>query len=393
MPVLAEDSIRDHSVRVNSVRVEGFARLFEEEIPLPDALVSIEEYAWDEQLETTPVLINSFSVRTNSQGRFSTQVARNHWFRLTLHEGEPRSFKEARNAWIQHVDIVNALMELESVDQIVEFFLARKITIWTQSKLLNYISMDSSLMYADKHYWTSSHEISFQVPLKITYELMKILGMTIYGTEFNPEHCHLAITALAPDNSHSEHLAESSLCTSYCFKNCSQPKGQTLKDCPHGAEGVTFQSSPVSELIHYMGIKSSCKTDLLATGLNSTSRDGGALLPNMRPSKKVAYVDAFQNSDSLGRQYFLCSPGSIINISPPQGPIGRKDESIWVPQEGETNLRVTYAIIRFIDYLFPEIQEATSVMTYAAMTMTGAYFLWACLWSRTILSMSAKYIK
>ena len=378
------------------VTVEGFARLFEEEIPLSNALISVEEYDWTPGLPLPATPLQRFSINADSEGRFHTQVTRNRWFRLTLHGGKPRSYKEARDAWIQHVSILNALMEVDTIDDMVETLLASKISEWIENRLLNYISMDSSLMLADKDYLSSTHEISFQVPLQVTYDLMKFLGNSVYGTTFDPSQCHLAVTALAPDYSQEpEYHTEQSL-SKHCsvpphFVNGSFTVAQTLKDCPHGAKDVTFTSTPSSELIHYLGIKSSCKTDLLAAGLSSTTRDGGALLANIKPSVNIGYLDAWQDgSFYLGRHYFICSPGSVINISPPQGPVGVKDESHWVAQEGQTDIRVAYGLMRFVDHLFPEINSATR--TVVDTTVVSLEMLWMCLWSRTALLRSRKYL-
>lgn len=365
-------SLLAHAQANETVRVEGFARLFEEQIPLSNALVSVEEYDWNKSLEEEPLKVSQHMIMTNQKGLFSTRVTRDRWFRLSLQAGAPRDYKEARNAWTQHVAVLNTLMEISFVDELAEFLLAHKISDWTHSKLLNYIAMDSGLMLADHDYWTTHSEISFQVPLRVTYELLKFLQDSVYGVELNPGRCQLVVTALAPRS------------PPYLI-NDPAPRPQTLYECPHGARNVTFLSQPASELIHYLGIKGSCKTDLLATGLKSTSRDGGALLSNITPSKGVSYLDSWQDAETyLGRKYFLCKPGSIINISPPQGPVGRKDETDWEAEEGSgPDWRVVYGIVHFAHFLFPEVDEIATDITDSART--ASITAWLALWLYTAM--------
>ena len=342
-----------------TVVIEGFTRLFEEEIYLPDASIMLEEFQWNGSHDSVPHKVRTQALKTSSNGRFSARVTLGHWFRLRLQTGKPPSYPAARDAWLQHVSILNTLLEYESIKSFFELLMEKKISEWVDEGLLNFIGMDSSLMSADKHYLDRNNEISFQVPLRITYKLLETLGSSVYGVEVDKNSCHLAVTALAPKPAAREQFFTepaynySDLCLN---RNTLRPAVETLFDCPHGASNVTFHSSPHSTFIHYLGVKDNCKTDLLSTGLTSTTRDGGAILFNMTARKSVGRLNAYQhNLLHIGTHYYLCEPGRIINISPPQGPIGLDDEREWTAKETIPSTSVVSGIFNFVYYLFPEI--------------------------------------
>lgn len=359
-----------------AIIIEGFTRLFEDAIFLKQARITLEEYQWDDQANAAPILVATQTLETSDHGRFIARATQGRWFRLRLHSGSPPSYEVARDAWLQHIAVLNSLLEFDAIKTFFELLLGKKVSEWINEGLLDYIEMDSNFLPANRHYVTRNNEISFQVPLRITYKLLEQLGSSVYDNEPDPNSCHVAVTALAPKRSRHRpppvSLPRRSSSFPCYYQNATFPAVETLEDCPHGASKVTFFSSPRSRFTHYLGINDNCKTDLLSTGLSNTTRDGGAILFNIRAQKNVGELKAYQH-DSLhiGTHYFLCEPGRIINISPPQGPVGINDESDWTAKKTVPSVSVVSGLLNFACYLFPEITLApeTIITTIQSIIM------------------------
>ena len=84
------------------VRITGFARLLEEETFLSGAVISIDVYDWNGDLQIAPKKIFSKIINTDADGYFNSYVQKGRWFRLSLHPGMPPSIDKAMADWIQH---------------------------------------------------------------------------------------------------------------------------------------------------------------------------------------------------------------------------------------------------------------------------------------------------
>ena len=328
--------------------ITGFARLLEDDIFLSNADMNLDVYDWDGNSENPPHLLYSSLIRTNSAGRFNARVEKGKWFRLSLLTGEPPNINEAMAVWMQHAIPGLKQFSNETVEAF-RFLNPRNV------KLLNYISIDSGFMPADKDYVGQNREISFQVPLEITANILKTLIWSVYGESKDASSCQLVVTALSPKDNESACKSTNPLkpvkdiWAHACPTKRYQPDVQNLSDCPHGARGVTFSSEPESRFVHYFGINDQCKTDLLAAGLSETTRDGGAFLVNISPpqNRGVSRVRGRQNGTELPEHYFLCEPGKIINISPPQGPAGLKAEQGFTSSNSRIGLSALVGIVVF----------------------------------------------
>ena len=331
-----------------AIRITGFARLLEEETFLPDALITVDVYDWNGDLRVAPEKIYSKKIRTNGEGYFDSIVRKGRWFRLSLNSGMPPCIDKAMADWIQH-----ALPGLEGLSgKFVWLFNHRNPD---HDALLDYITIDSGLMLADKDYVGRNREISFQVPLMITVNVLRALAWGFYGINQETSACQLVVTALSPkDKKYGpfwSYLPDTgAIPEKTCPATNYQPDVQNLFDCPHGASGVTFTSWPESERIHYFGINKKCKTDVMSTGLTETTRDGGAFLTNLTPpeSKRAGWVRGVQDGTELAGRYFLCEPGRIINISPPHGPVGLKAENGYRPEGEGMSLSAGLGILVFV---------------------------------------------
>lgn len=330
------------------IRVTGFARLLEEDVFLPNAAMYLDVFDWDGNTANLPDKISSTLIKTDDSGRFDTKVEKGRWFRLSLEPGKPPNINEAMAVWMQH-----ALPGLEWYsEETVKLFLFLNSK---NAELLHYIATDSGLMQADRDYVGRNREISFQVPLVITANILKKLAWSIYGENQEASNCQLVVTALSPRKNETicdkanpwESVKEAFYDT--CPTNHYQPEVQNLFDCPHGASGVTFSSVPESKMVHYFGINDKCKTDVLVSGLTETTRDGGAFLVNLTPSEKggVGLVRGKQKGTELPEDYFLCEPGKIINISPPHGPAGLKAEVGYKPSGSGIGISALVGILVF----------------------------------------------
>ena len=329
------------------IYISGFARLLEEETFLSDASIAVDVYDWNGDLQIAPKKIDSKIIHANDEGVFNTYVKKGRWFRLSLNQGLPPSIDKAMADWIQH-----ALPGLEGFSSEFAWLFAQRNP--DHGALLEYIAIDSGLMLADRDYVGRNREISFQVPLVITANVLKALGWGIYSIDQEESACQLVVTALSPKNRHGPFWSYLRNTTAIPKETCPaesyQPEVQNLFDCPHGASGVTFTSWPEPARIHYFGINKKCKTDVMATGLTETSRDGGAFLTNLTPLKSgfAGWVRGIQNDTELTERYFLCEPGRIINISPPHGPAGLKAENGYKPEGEGLSLSAGVGILVFI---------------------------------------------
>lgn len=304
------------------VVVSGFARLLEEETFLSRAEIIVDEFDWNGNPQEAPKKRCSRTITTNAEGDFHTTVQKGGWFRLSLKQGVPSNLDKAMADWLQHAvpSISNFSSEALTIIRLLN----------TESEqLLHYIAMDSGLMPADKDYLGRDREMTFQVPLVITRSILNQLSLSTYGIGIDATACQLVVTALSPRfSSTHKHLYT-------CPNHAYAPLVQNLFDCPHGASGVTFSTFPQSQGVHYFGINEKCKTDILASGLTATTRDGGGLLGNIYPEEpgKVAVLFSKQHGTDLPLKYFLCEPGRMINISPPHGPAGLVVENGFVETE------------------------------------------------------------
>lgn len=67
------------------------------------------------------------------------------------------------------------------------------------------------------------------------------------------------------------------------------------------------------------------KTNPFKTHIQTTSKDGGAVIYNLMPSDKLYYLSAKKNGLTFTTEAFLCRPGAFINLSPPHGPTVKKE--------------------------------------------------------------------
>ena len=358
--ILAHFSQMTWAQSSEKIHITGFARLLEDEIFLPDAVISLDVFNWSGDTANKPEKLYSKVVRANESGFFSTYVKSGQWFRLSLNSGRPPNVQEAMKVWMQHA--LPSLKWYSKETLQVLLFLNPD-----NEGLLNYIAIDSGLMLADRDYVGRNREISFQVPLVITANVFKQLGWAIYGEFQRSDTCQLVVTALSPKESGStcpeaigyqlERAAFNEQCPTYHY----QPEVQNLFDCPHGASGVTFSSEPESKMTHYFAINNNCKTDFLVSGLTETTRDGGAFLANLTPPDDgtVGVIRGVQNRTELRANYFLCEPGKVINISPPNGPAGLRVETAYTPSGSGFDSTVLLGILGFAaDILFSPFSTA-----------------------------------
>lgn len=343
------------------VRISGFARLLEEEVFLPDAKIFLDVFDWNGHTNNQPEKIASRLVSTNGSGRFATQVEKGKWFRLSLQPGKPPDQNEAMAVWMQH-----ALPVIKEYSELFVNFILRLNS--KNKQLLHYIALDTGLMLADSDFVGRNREISFQVPLEITANILKALAWSIYSEEPDESACQLVVTALSPRNNSLQ--AVKNLFVGACPTEQYQPEVQNLFDCPHGASGVTFSSVPNSRRTHYFGINDKCKTDILEAGLTKTSRDGGAFLVNLTPLENhtVGIVRGNQNGVDLPEKYFLCEPGKIINVSPPHGPAGLRAENDYNPSGNGIGLSAMAGIAMFgASILFSPFSESENSISEDGM--------------------------
>lgn len=142
------------------------------------------------------------------------------------------------------------------------------------------------------------HEVTFQVPRAITYATLKSIVKQQHHLVLLPNKCNVATTITA--------------------------FGKTLMDDPQGEPGAKIILWHGKKLIEnpsvlYFGIIFD-KTNPLDTKKLFTSRDGGAIIYNLNPSKKLYYLSAKKAGKIFSRVGFLCRPGAFINLSPPHSP-------------------------------------------------------------------------
>ena len=197
-----------------------------------------------------------------------------------------------------------------------------------------------------KDYKGEFGEITFQVPYKFMISYLQSVLSLHFSSDAKPEHCHV-VTTVTPDN-------------------------KSLKDCPHGLEGVQLELEPkkyearyyfdvlrkipffylktdlfinlgffsvlskgcelachstpfffslnctvgANDIIHYLGLD---KIDRVLTSV-----DGGVMFLNVPVREEPYTIRSFKSGYSFEPVRFVCRDRAFINISPPQGPVGRK---------------------------------------------------------------------
>ena len=185
-----------------------------------------------------------------------------------------------------------------------------------------------------KQYLGQYGEVTFQVPFTPSYYLLKYTMMVRFVASPKENHCHLVTTVTPP------------------YK--------TLKHCPHGFAGVRVELDPSHEegKYYFDMFKTwplTCKTDLFINmiafsllkgaynltttllasirdqdtvldgcpamlSLCATSEDGGVMFLNIPAREKPYTIRSYHPNYEFTQVKFTCRPGSLINISPPQGP-------------------------------------------------------------------------
>ncbi|MGI9274410.1 MAG: hypothetical protein ACR2PT_06075 [Endozoicomonas sp.] len=181
-----------------------------------------------------------------------------------------------------------------------------------------------------------NHRVTFQVPTYGTYWLLERSMSWRHNALPQPGRCQVVTTITAAN--------------------------KTLDDCPHGYKGARAWLEPEgAESIYYFDVfrtgSLSCKTDIIINllfysyinflyhrlsnpghvpevehlvhqpipllNLQQTSEDGGVMFMNVKSSDAPYSIEVKDPSNpdiEFTDVKFMCYPGALINISPPQGP-------------------------------------------------------------------------
>ncbi len=221
------------------------------------------------------------------------------------------------------------------------------VLIETVSGFLSTPRIYSGLIYpGTKNYTGEYGRITFQVPYEGMINYLHSALAVHFSSESKPDHCHLVTTVT--------------------------PEDKSLKDCPHGLSGVkVLMTPPRYEARYYFDVlrrvpPDYCKTDLfinlgtvpmlmrggaLACDLASTllgvnctegisdvtsyfgidavdrevtSEDGGVMFLNIPVREEPYKISTYKAGYLFEDIEFVCRPNALVNISPPQGPVGKK---------------------------------------------------------------------
>lgn len=140
------------------------------------------------------------------------------------------------------------------------------------------------------------NNITFQVASLPTYYLLN----AIIGGKMDENKCHLVTTVLA--------------------------YGKTMDDDPQGEVQAKVRITPaVDEIPFYFDVFKDGplkgKTNPFTKGLTATSEDGGVGYYNLPPSDQPYSITAEKDGVTFTTAKFICRKDTLINISPPQGPM------------------------------------------------------------------------
>lgn len=140
------------------------------------------------------------------------------------------------------------------------------------------------------------HEITFQVPRKITYKFLKSIIVHKLNAFPNSNCCQVAATITAKD--------------------------KTLADDVQGevnAKVILSHRGKVLKYINvaYFGILFKKTNPFVLQG--QSSLDGGVIIYNLPASKFLYSISAIKTGKQFSREYFYCRPNTFINLSPPHG--------------------------------------------------------------------------
>ena len=202
------------------------------------------------------------------------------------------------------------------------------------SGILGYPRIYSAMLSPGQvRYQGNYNRVTFQVPTWLGYGYLEACMRLNYASDSLPDSCHVVATVT--------------------------PSDKTLEDCPHGVEGVSvwlepsgaegrfyfdmFRSGPLfckTDMIFSLGLYSVLNysyhllsdplslfdsrhrvfTPLQALSRDTTSEDGGVMFMNVKAREKPYVIKTYHPDYQFSEVSFLCLPGTLVNISPPQGP-------------------------------------------------------------------------
>ncbi|MRI32507.1 hypothetical protein EOPP23_05845 [Endozoicomonas sp. OPT23] len=273
----------------------------------------VEIYARQFEQETPIVHGKIYSV-INGQEKLVAVTDQNGLANISVTSNEPMSlFIESRS--IDYAYLPALSWGTSSILNV--FFDSLTIFLEAIAKLLLTPRIYSGIVYPGTKDYTGEHgRITFQVPYELTINYLHRVLALHFSSESKPGHCHVVTTVT--------------------------PEDKSLKDCPHGLENVVVELSPkMYEARYYFDVLRNvppdyCKTDLIFNlGImsvlgrktfdrNDTSEDGGVMFLNIPVRNEPYTIISKRPGYEFDQVQFVCEPGRLINISPPQGPVGRE---------------------------------------------------------------------